>query len=49
MAGLFGNLLINGKTTGFSSPEQLIELLILNNALDEFLEMIEKTREEFVE
>jgi len=41
-----GNLLINKQTLCFSSPEQLIELLISNNSLDEFLEMVEEVKKE---
>jgi len=41
-----GNLLINKQTLCFSSPEQLIELLISNNSLDEFLEMVEEVKKD---
>jgi hypothetical protein len=41
MASIFGNILLNGQTKGFSTPEEMIKILIDNNCLDEFLKMVE--------
>jgi len=48
MAGLYGNLLINDLAIGFNSPEELIRLLIFNDALDEFLEMVKEVEKETI-
>lgn len=46
VSNISGNLLINSSTSGFSSPEDLIRLLIKHKALDEFIEMTEAVRKE---
>lgn len=48
MAGMYGNLLVNGAAHGFKSPEEFAELLIKNKCLDEFLEMVEGVKKDLI-